>query len=226
MCAPEKRQAACPKCSHPQSVEIWTSLNATLQPELREQVLSGSIFTLTCERCSAETTLEMPLLYTDPERGFMIGLDTAERPSVPPAETTDMDRPRLRRVETPAHLIEKIRIFEDELDDRLIEILKVLAGDLLRDELGETPLALLYDGLSDHPDGRQISFLAFLRKSVRKATYPYDELNEDGMRLLDALRGRWPVKKGHWHTVDAAATMRLLSSLDAPEARSESPQEA
>jgi ribosomal protein S27E len=215
MSSHETIQVTCPNCRHEQAFEHWHSVNITLHPELRERVLSGELFTLACAKCGEETTVQKALLYNDMERGFMICLSPTEPPALPSSGMADMAKVRLRRVETPAHLSEKIRIFEDGLDDRLIEIQKILVADLLREELRDEPLALLYDGLEEHPkEGRQIGFLVFLKKSVRKVSFPFAEIYEDGVRLLDALRPKHTEEPGRWALVDAAGTKQWLASME------------
>lgn len=227
MSSRETIQVTCPKCQHAQAFENWQSVNVTLNPELRERVLSGELFTLTCAKCGEETTIEKALLYNDMERSFMVCLSGSEPPAVPSIDSLDLSKVRLRWVETPAHLSEKIRIFEDGLDDRLLEIQKILVENMLEEELREKPLALLYDGLEDHPkDGRQIGFVVFLKKSVRKVSFPYTEMYEDGVRLLSAAVPKPSEKPGEWVKVNAASAKQWLESLESPQGSDGGPVDA
>lgn len=214
----EKIQVTCPKCLHAQEFENWQSVNVTVNPELRARVLSGDLFTLTCAKCGEETTIQKALLYNDMERRFMVCLSQSEPPMVSSNDATNLAEVRLRWVETPAHLSEKIRVFEGGLDDHLIEIQKILVADLIRKELRDEPLALLYDGLEEHPkDGRQIGFVIFLKKSVRKVSFPYAEMYEDGVRLLNAAAPKRAEEPGRWTKVDAASAKQWLAALDCPD---------
>lgn len=219
MSSHETIQVTCPKCQQVQPFENWHSVNVTLHPELRERVLAGDLFTLACTKCGQETTVEKALLYNDMERHFMVCLSRDEPPMSPQADSEELTEVRLRWVQTPAQLSEKIRIFEDGLDDRLVEIQKILVDDMLQEELREKPIALLYDGLKDHPkDGRQIDFVVFLKKSVRKVSFNYAEMYEDGLRMLNALVPQRVEKPGCWTKVDPAGTRAWLASLENSEA--------
>ncbi len=63
-------QVSCPNCSQEQSVIVWESLNVTLNPEAKRDLLENRINTLVCSECGLESQLAAELLYHDMEKGF------------------------------------------------------------------------------------------------------------------------------------------------------------
>ncbi|MDD1654004.1 MAG: CpXC domain-containing protein [Methanomicrobiales archaeon] len=65
-------QMECPRCHHEQQVEYWQSLNVTVDPDRKEQLLSGDINVFLCEECSYRSYLAAHFLYTDMEKKFSV----------------------------------------------------------------------------------------------------------------------------------------------------------
>lgn len=74
----------CPKCGTAQQVEIYDTINATLDPSLRERLFKAEINFLVCQECEARNFIPTPLLYHDMDRAFVVQyypekvLDSAE----------------------------------------------------------------------------------------------------------------------------------------------------
>ncbi len=124
---PENKTITCPKCGAKQTFTLFPSINAS-NHELREKFLEGNLTTLVCEHCGFSGVVEYPMLYHDLEEKFSLFFqpDSDERvaqlPNVLPAHLLgDM---RLRLVHTQDDMREKIYLFRDKLDDRIIEVVK------------------------------------------------------------------------------------------------------
>jgi hypothetical protein len=75
----------CPKCKTKIPVAIWTSINVTLNPELKSKVLEQRINIFTCSACEYTAPIGGDLLYHDMSRKFMVWLkppDASGRVSV------------------------------------------------------------------------------------------------------------------------------------------------
>jgi hypothetical protein len=72
MTMPRSIELECPKCGAKQQTTVYESINATLDPELRDSFLNGTINFLRCEKCSEEAFVPVPLLYNDMEREFLV----------------------------------------------------------------------------------------------------------------------------------------------------------
>ena len=130
-------KVTCPSCHHEGDFEVWDSINTVLDPAMKEKVLNQSIFLYTCPNCGETFRLNYPTLYHQMEDLVMIYL-------VPESEvekTYEMfygenaladyrTEKYLYRIVTSANqLVEKIQIFDAGKDDRVMELVKLLATD-------------------------------------------------------------------------------------------------
>lgn len=68
----ERVEVTCPKCSEVQSVIVWTSLNVTLNPEAKRDLLEKRINLVQCEKCGTNTQIHLRMLYHDMEKEFCV----------------------------------------------------------------------------------------------------------------------------------------------------------
>ena len=66
----------CPECGEEFDFDVYESVNVTLDPDLKEKVLDGGIFSASCPKCGHTETLVHPFLYHDMDRKFMIRFDS------------------------------------------------------------------------------------------------------------------------------------------------------
>jgi len=126
----------CPTCRNDFPITYWKSVNVTIDPPLRERVLSGDIHTHTCPRCGQIIVMQTPLLYHDTTRRFMVNFEM-ERPDKPVTWNTKflensarlLPQYQYRFVTSWEDLTEKITIFEKGWDDTIIEMLKLVVTE-------------------------------------------------------------------------------------------------
>ena len=63
---------SCPNCSNKQEIEVWESINVTIDPALKEQLFNGTINSFKCSICTYETRIETALLYHDMTQEFAV----------------------------------------------------------------------------------------------------------------------------------------------------------
>ncbi|MBR2794240.1 MAG: CpXC domain-containing protein [Solobacterium sp.] len=117
----------CPYCGRELGLEVFDSVIADDSPDLRDRCLSGDLFRVSCPHCKQEYMVQYPLVYIDRARRFVLFLnENEELPMMVKnlAETLVKAGYRLRRTPTLAEFTEKIQIFEDDVDDRLVELAK------------------------------------------------------------------------------------------------------
>ena len=139
----EMKKISCPKCNHDNEVKIFKTVNATTDPQFREQLLAGKLFGFRCENCGHIATLRYPVLYNDMKNRFMVYyIPEIEREKITDesleAEYSDLGDVTRRIVGSFNELKEKIHIFESGLDDRAIEIAKIALNDVVSKRTGET----------------------------------------------------------------------------------------
>lgn len=155
----------CPACGLNQTSPLWESVNVTLNPELKEQLMRRELNKFVCTGCGHQAVIASNLLYHDMEKKFMIWMvpqDNGETPrnvDLDPALQKFGERYTLRMLGSYNALLEKIRILDDGMNDCFVELLKLVV-----EAQGENPSNknLLYGGLrevGDEDPEQQILFL-------------------------------------------------------------------
>ena len=159
----------CPECGHEQELHVIPSVNVTLDPDMKDKVLSGDIFLFTCEKCGFTGFAGYPFIYEDKETngGFLIYLEPEceDREVGIDGDVADqvlLQNMTMRLVTTVNELKEKVFIFEAGLDDRIIELFKTLALSKMRaDNAEEIPDELRFTRLDEVNGEMKVFFAAF-----------------------------------------------------------------
>lgn len=206
MSLPCEMEVTCRRCHARQPVVFWQSLNASLNPEAREKLLAGSLHRFQCRHCGVEDEVLYTMLYHDMDRMLMIWLvlDEAEAEAKSTLSGPHTREYQFRFVSTRNQLVEKIRIFESKLDDRVVELLKLkLRQDAAR---GGRPLVgeLLFAGV-ESPSDDQAGWQFTLGTEAGLEIYSVPRsLVED---LQGEMANRLPPQssyRGQWLRVDEA----------------------
>lgn len=128
------KNIACPKCNETTQTDIYTSINAFNDPELREKALDESLFKWRCESCGYEARLTYPVLYNDMKNRFMIYLiPRIERFQLADRELEEefdnLKNINKRLVPDFNSFKEKVFIFESGLDDMAVEVTKLAISE-------------------------------------------------------------------------------------------------
>lgn len=129
----------CPKCHSTHQFTIWQSMNTVIDPELKESVRNLSVFDFVCPSCGQTTPVSYEFLYHQMEDKLMIYLAFSEESAnqfiesinVVASNPSGMIRKEMNKeytfrvVTSQQELVEKLTIFDANLDDRIIEILKI-----------------------------------------------------------------------------------------------------
>ena len=144
----EIKRIKCPKCGALHDFEIWVRVNTDLDPVLKGKVRSGELFRTQCPSCGQKIDVVYPCLYHEMEKKVMIyyapgkkAMEDAAAAFDEGADAVEKERGfdpagngyRNRVVGSLYDLQEKIAIFDSGLDDRVVEICKVLAGSQLQE---------------------------------------------------------------------------------------------
>ncbi len=66
-----EKEIECPNCSFPNSVEIWTIINASTDPELKELLIGGEINLIKCQSCREIFFADEFFLFHDKDNELM-----------------------------------------------------------------------------------------------------------------------------------------------------------
>ena len=135
------KEVACPNCSEISNAHLYISINATNDPQFREELLSENLLKWKCENCGYEGRFTYPLLYNDMKRRFMIYLiPQIYRFQLEDRELED-DYRNLKGITkriTPDFnsFKEKVFIFESGLDDMAVELTKLAISQTVAKKYG------------------------------------------------------------------------------------------
>lgn len=133
-----KRQIKCPSCSALTEMTLWQSVTADDSPDLKDDLLKGRVNIFRCKECSQCALVPEPLLYTDAKNKLMISFspcDEAKRAELfekiketsrKSGELEALDGYNLRFATEYNELLEKILIFDNGLNDKVVEVIKLL----------------------------------------------------------------------------------------------------
>lgn len=130
------KEVACPNCNDISSAHLYISINATTDPQFREDLLNENLLRFKCENCGHEGRYTYPILYNDMQRRFMVYL-------IPQIDRFQLEDRALennyrnlkgitKRI-TPDFnsLKEKIFVFESGLDDMAVELTKLAISEIV-----------------------------------------------------------------------------------------------
>ena len=62
----------CPQCSTAQQMELWSTVNVTLDPHLKEEVMQERLNVFFCAQCDYRGSVDASLLYHDMDARYCI----------------------------------------------------------------------------------------------------------------------------------------------------------
>jgi hypothetical protein len=198
----------CPKCKSKQPFTVWHSINVTLDPELKQRLLDRSLITFQCGKCGHSAAIEQELMYHDMDRKLMIlrghdKPDEAFAEGLGPLVKKMESEYTFRLAESINALVEKILIWDAGLDDRVVEIVKLLLmGHIDESQRGENA-ELFFSGIYAEADSKEMVEFVLLNES---GTTSWAVPIEETIRKCEAeLQGILPdsqCERGQWLRVD------------------------
>lgn len=121
----------CPKCNTENTERTWKNININTNPDLKDKVLNQTLFKFKCNECGYEALLDYSLIYEEDYRIYYVTtqeeLDEVLDLLSSQDELIEDTKVKFNRVVcTQDDLFEKIKIFDLGLDDKVIEVIKVL----------------------------------------------------------------------------------------------------
>lgn len=179
----ELTKIICPKCQHKNTNKTYKQIGN----DFKEQVLNHSLFQFKCRQCGYQALLDYSLQYQDNDKKILIYyvtnqeeldevMDLLEDESV----ISDTKDYLCRVVCSQEDLIEKITCFDLGLDDRILEIIKVLFYKQIQNEYPIDAIRF-YEGYQlkfyhQEFEQAQVQFDENLYQSVKEQ---YPNLNQD-----------------------------------------------
>jgi hypothetical protein len=193
---------SCPSCRHEQPFTVWNSIDAALDPELKDRLLSGDLTAFRCEKCGRRTSVDHVLLYHDADKRLMIWFIPGGEPldeedagvdGLPPPDAAGAYQFRL--VRSHNELKEKIYIADAGLDDRVVVLFKLLLVTRVLKDARRTEILFVECG--GKGDEKEMVFASLHEKRHDLFSVPFDVFrtfaDQFGPGDLDvfAAHGRW-----------------------------------
>ena len=129
----------CPSCGQLQNMTVWDSITVKDSADLKKDLLSGKVNIFKCGSCSHSGLVPSPMLYHDEDRKLMMSFapcndealkkrlfDNVCETSKASNELDKYEEYNFRFVSEYNSLLEKILIFDAGLNDKAIEVIKLL----------------------------------------------------------------------------------------------------
>jgi len=219
----------CPKCEKEFEFNVWDTINVTVNPEDKKKLLNNEFFMAVCPDCNDRHDVIYPCLYHDMNNSLMFWFipngkksDIAMiNESLENIENTsqktrigefydDLKYDNLRCVFNLFDLKEKIYINDQNLDDRIIEIMKTLIlASMINEKIENVDFSttILFSSLSNENGQEMIVFTRksgeeFISFSVERSIYDSIIIN-----YADII----PKKQKQYMLIDRQWALNILS---------------
>lgn len=144
-----KINVSCPACLENGDFRICSFVDTETDPDLKESIFDRSLFKYTCAECGEEILVAYNCTYFDKDRNFMVALLPDKDES-----TIEAAGYNLRIVRSINEFVEKIALMEDGIDDRVVELYKIMLEDQFEEERqGSEILGIYYGGQNQDDKG-------------------------------------------------------------------------
>lgn len=197
-----QRKHTCPNCQLEQEFELRENVNVTLEPELKKQVLERQLTKFKCQGCGRTLQIRHPLLYNDVKEKFLVWLPHKDSKPTMQEGSVVMNMMakagyKFRSVESYNELVEKIRIFDDHLDDRALELLKL---EVISRKRIRSDAKLFYDGMASKGAQKVLRLAHITRETSTSYEVPFEELSRHSVAA--SKTGPADRQHGGWLRVD------------------------
>ena len=128
------KSVKCCDCGHNNNISVWQSLNTQRNPEAKRELLNGKLFEFKCANCGKVNNFCNQILYHDVNNKVMIYLALTKEEINDARSVFDSQKGiqniagdyKFRIVFSANELREKAIIFENNMDDRIVEIVKLI----------------------------------------------------------------------------------------------------
>ncbi|MDO4280327.1 MAG: CpXC domain-containing protein [Peptococcaceae bacterium] len=190
---PQEQMIECMACKKEGAFDFYPVVNTMVSADLKARVKNYEIFKFTCPHCGSEQFVNYSFLYHDVKHRVLVYYcqdeEDAARAEAQCAETACEAGYRRRVVMGADNLVEKVRIFDAALDDRVVEIYKILLFGEMRGQLlmlvgGENVETVFLD---EHADGTLYFVFVAGNQAVAEVQFDRGVYQEVARRYKKAL---------------------------------------
>ena len=215
-----KQNVRCPECGQMSEITMWNSITVKDSKDLNQDLLQGKINMFHCPSCSHTALMPTPMLYHDEEKRLMISFspcndpilkhqlfDNVQKTSKESGELEKLEGYNLRFVTDYNELLEKLLIFDNGLNDKAIEVIKLMIIMQDSDKCEQRSCRF------GKRDGAELEFMIADRKEnqIYTSKVPLDRYD-----TIDASLKESGVKpySFEWEMVDSSYATKLLQGFN------------
>lgn len=215
-----KQKVKCPKCGQMVDVTVWNSITVKDSPDLKQDLLGGKVNMFHCPSCSHTALMPTPLLYHDADKRLMISFSPCDDPilksqlfenikktSKESGELKNLDGYNLRFVTDYNELLEKILIFDKDMNDKTIEMIKLM---ILSQDVEKSVDRVCRFGKVEN-DTMEFMIYDMKENQTYTSKVPYETYKTVHQSLKES--GVKPYSFD-WEMVDASYATRLINGLN------------
>lgn len=199
-----KQMIKCPKCRKDIEVELFDGLEMPYDSEHKESILKNSFFKIHCDTCGISFPISYQFTYNDMEQKYFIWLAPRMDENEQKAIAAHNDRLkndnvarlayngyRHRIVRNDNELREKVLIFDNGLDDRYVETMKLMYYPSLKQQLAkDTKILGLY--FDEKPGGGYQWAIITDKEQLMFANINMDMYEDMTYQLKEAAEAKTP----------------------------------
>lgn len=217
----------CPRCKKEIEINVWDKVELPYDQEQRERVLQNTFYRVDCPECKNAFSIAYKCQYNDMERKYMLWV-APERDLIAHKQISEYNGKlqtdhllrlaqggyRYRVVRNDNELREKVIIFDEGLDDRFIETMKIVYVPTLKKKVGpDVQITGLY--FNKKEDGSYQFVVTFTNGAVLTASVDMNIYYDMKEKLMDLAEENTP--EGFCR-IDAEWGMKIvMHEVDDPE---------
>ena len=156
-------EITCPACGTKGEKQISSRICASkIDQQKKRSILDGEFFSWQCPNCDEQFFINSSFLYNDDKKRFMVYLVPGFKESsykvptvIKASDDYNTEESILRIVPGFSEFVEKIRIFEAGLDDRIVEAIKLLYMNMHLQDGGKEVYDMVFESIDEE---RQSAF--------------------------------------------------------------------
>ena len=215
-----KQSVKCPSCEQMSEITVWSSITVKDSPDLKADVLGGKVNIFRCPSCAHIGLMPHPMLYHDEDKRLMISFsptndavlkqqlfENIKSSSAQSGELEKLNGYNLRFVTDYNELLEKVLIFDNGLNDKAVEVIKLMV--LSADEDKSEQRVCRFGKVEN--DTIEFMVHDFIENQIYTSAVPmssytsvYNSLIESGMKSYSF----------DWEVVDGVYATRLLNGFN------------
>lgn len=215
-----KQSVKCPKCSQMSDIVVWSSITVKDSPDLKADLLHGKVNIFRCPTCFQTALMPSPMLYHDKDKRLMISFSPCTDPvlkeqlyenvvktSSESGELEKLEGYNLRFVSDFNELLEKILIFDCNLNDKAIEVIKLM---IIMQDADKSEQRLCRFGKQDE-NGLEFMITDTVENRIYTSRVPLESYNTIWQQLRES--GVKPYSFS-WERVDSTYATKLLKGYN------------